>query len=104
MKYLVILLALMVSYQSNSIGLRPRIHWYIPRTPLKIPIRLPNLHLFFNHHNQLRKTEAKEPGIPTHQRARDCLKNNVLLGKKKSMLLCLLKVVRKEFLFIDRLA
>ena len=96
MKSLVILLVLMVSYQTNAIGLKPRIHRYIPRTPLKIPIRLPNLHLFFNYHNQLNKTEEIKPKVPMHQRARDCLKNNVLLGKKKSMLLCLLKVVRKE--------
>ena len=96
MKSLVIILALMVSYQTNAIGLQPRIHWYIPRTPLKVPIRLPNLHLFFNHHNQLSKTEEIKPKVPTHQRARDCLKNNVLLDKKKSMILCLLNVVRNE--------
>ena len=47
-------MALIVAYQINSSQLQPRIPWnYLPTKPLKIPIRLPNLKMFFYYRNLL---------------------------------------------------
>ena len=92
---MILFVALIVAYQINATELQPRIPWnYLPTKPLKIPIRLPNLKMFFYYRN-LFIGKMTEPAIPNHQQLRGCMRNKVLLSKKKSMIFCLLGVVRK---------